>query len=346
MNNLTKQKIAIEVIKTLVSRFDNFPEDSLKNRNAPFHEAFLRAFENKLDGKVSDTPFLITLSSWLHGLNTTLGQQFFEKVAHILSGGDKKEFTSGRLGNLDITRKQSENASAIITSLSHQGNPSLESENQILLQMDKSGLEKAMNLSADVFFEDDDSVTAIELKSVKPNSGEMKGEKHKILEGKARLFHRYPNKKIEFFVGFPFDPTAPSSSPTSYDKNRFLDSIINMTKYFDADEVLLSSELWNKLSGEARTMEQILEIINNISAVDFYENFRFILESSNREDTKYREILKKWHLYTEIELLDSVSVITRRINNDKKLKRLYAKSPMNSKGEYDFERFYQLKNLI
>ena len=73
-----KEKIAIEIIRTLITRFDTFPEDSSNNRNAPFHEAFLNAFSDKLDGKVPDIPFFISLSSWLHGLNTTLGQTFFE----------------------------------------------------------------------------------------------------------------------------------------------------------------------------------------------------------------------------------------------------------------------------
>jgi len=77
LSNNLKEKIAFEVIKTLVIRFENFPEDASNNRNAPFHEAFLKAFTDKLEGKVSDVPFFISLSSWLQGLNTTLGQTFF-----------------------------------------------------------------------------------------------------------------------------------------------------------------------------------------------------------------------------------------------------------------------------
>lgn len=50
----TKEKIAIEVIKVLVTRFESFPEDANNNRNAPFHEAFLNAFSDKLNGKVEE----------------------------------------------------------------------------------------------------------------------------------------------------------------------------------------------------------------------------------------------------------------------------------------------------
>ena len=52
LSNDIKEKISIEVIKTLVTRFNNFPEDAKNNRNAPFHEAFLKAFTDKLKNKV------------------------------------------------------------------------------------------------------------------------------------------------------------------------------------------------------------------------------------------------------------------------------------------------------
>jgi len=57
------EKISLQVIKVLYSRFKNFPENALSNRNAPFHEAFLSAFSDKFHGKVSDVPFFISLSS-------------------------------------------------------------------------------------------------------------------------------------------------------------------------------------------------------------------------------------------------------------------------------------------
>ncbi len=90
---------------------------------------------------------------------------------------------------------------------------------------------------------------AIEVKSVKPNSGEMKGEKQKILEGKAALYRKFPDKEIQFYIGFPFDPTVnpEDESVTSFNKSRFLGSIINMNKYFALDETLVASELWDFL---------------------------------------------------------------------------------------------------
>ena len=92
MDNITKQEIAKIIIRVLKSRFDSFPEDYNQSRNAPFHKAFLQAFSEKIDAAGTNIDAVISMSSWMHGLNTTLGQTFFEGVAHILCDGDKRGF--------------------------------------------------------------------------------------------------------------------------------------------------------------------------------------------------------------------------------------------------------------
>ncbi len=203
MNNSQKQKIASTVIRVLLKRFETFPIDATNNRNAPFHEAFLKAFQKNFDEKVSDIPFFISLSSWFHGFNTTLGQTFFEKVAHIVSDGEKREYTSKKLGNLKIYQAQKNKINQIMTELSNSERiPNLRKENKEIFSENFGNLTNAIDFSADVFIEDDNSITAIELKSVKPNSGEMKGEKQKILEGKTALKKNSKTKKFIFTLAF------------------------------------------------------------------------------------------------------------------------------------------------
>ena len=343
MNNLKKQQIAATVIKVLLKRFETFPLDASNNRNAPFHEAFLKAFKDNFKNKVSDIPFFISLSSWLHGLNTTLGQTFFEKVAHILSNGEKREYTSKKLGNLKIYQSQKDQINVIMTELSNsERRPNLEQENNEIFSVNNGNLTNAIDFSADVFIEDNNSIIAIELKSVKPNSGEMKGEKQKILEGKTALKKAFPNKEIYFYMGFPFDPT--SNTKTGYNKTRFLGSIINMTKFFDPSETLIASELWDKLSGESGTMEQILEIINAISTPDFMEKFQFLQNSSNKNNSRYRQILTEWFLFSEIELLEKDSKIQERIQTDKKLQKIYHQQIFKG-DEYNWQRASELSKI-
>lgn len=351
ISDIKKEQIAEVIIKILYSRFESFPQDASGNRNAPFHEAFLKAFSNQLNGRVSDTAFFLSMSSWLHGLNTTMGQTFFEAVAHVLSDGFKKEFTSGkgRAGTLQITQKQKNLISEIITELSNNERvPNLLNSNSLLFIPDTEPLTNAIDFSADVFIETNDEIIAIELKSVKPNSGEMRGEKQKILEGKAALYRKYPGRDIKFYIGFPFDPTNSPSEPTRYNKARFTASIINMDKYFDHDEVLLSSELWDFLSGSNSTMDELLSIINDIATPSFMDDFVFLSDNSNRniDRVKYLRLLRSWHLKSEIEILNSQDALLMKIATNKRLQKVYNKSIFDSKKGYNRDRYSTLMKLL
>lgn len=295
---------------------------------------------------------MISLASWLHGLNTTIGQSFFENIAHHLCEGEKRSYTSKRLGNLKITRGQKSKINEIMTSLSDSSKtPDLTSEvyavDNLLNNEQNEKLINAMDFSTDVYFETETDIIAIELKSVKPNSGEMRGEKHKILEAKTALKRLYSDKDIQFFIGFPFDPTVDldNDTPCCFDKNRFMDSVINLRKYFAPEEVLIASELWNKLSGTTGTMEDILTIINTIATPQFIAQFNYLLNNENRDKDRYRVILEKWYLISELKLLDKDEYIKQAITNDPSLKREYNKSPFKNRGAYNVSRYYKLINL-
>lgn len=346
-DNTLKQRISLEVIKVLFSRFQNFPENSDNNRNAPFHEAFLNAFADKFNDKISDIPYLISLSSWLHGLNTTLGQTFFENVAHILSNGDKREYTSKRSGNLKVSETQQSNRNNIITDLSNSTRtPDLEIENQLIFNDDEVANIVAMDFSADVFIEDDRDIIAIEMKTVKPNSGELKGEKEKILEGKAALHKKFPNKNIKFYLGFPFDPT--SNESIEYDKERFIGSVINLQKYFDPNEILLAEELWDLLSGSTGTMQFILDIINQIATPEFIEIYNYINDRSNLENNfdDYKAALLEWNLFDEIYILDNIVDIRSIISANSNLGRTFRQRIFRQKGKYNYFRVKSLKEAL
>ncbi len=337
------QGISQLVIQVLHTRFLNFPDGSIKNRNAPFHEAFLKAFSDKLDGINIDMPHFISLSSWLHGLNTSIGQTFFEKTAHILSDGEKRQYTSNRLGNLQITQKQKENINNIMTQLSNSVKlPDLIEENSLILDAESLDMVNAIDFSADVFFEDKEEIVAIELKSVKPNSGEMRGEKQKILEGKAAFFQKFPDKKINFYIGFPFDPT--DENPLGKNKDRFMGSIINCNKFFDSKEVLLADELWDLLSGTKNTMEEILNIINKISTVNFLCKYNYLNDENNRNTDNYKKHLYDWGIFSEIRLLENKDKIIKKIDSNSRLTRIYNQQIFKD-GKYNQDRYNVLEEL-
>jgi hypothetical protein len=345
LNNLVKQQIATQVIRTLYSQFEKFPEDVSGNRNAPFHEAFVNAFSDSLEGKVSSIPTLISLSSWLHGLNTSLGQSFFENTAHILCGGEKKEFTTGKKNNLKIEQSQKDDTSKIITDLSngHQL-PNLQNENALIFQQPKiSNLVEGTDFTADVFFENNTEVVCLEIKTVKPNKGVFKVEKQKILEAKAALKLKYPTKKIRYFLAFPFDPL--SDTPCGYDKKRFMDYSVGFTKYFDGAEILLGAEFWDYLSGVTGTMEAILEIINTIATPNFMDELAFLTEPQNRvkQTKEYLSLLKKWFLFEEHFLITNIEQVKKKISN-KNDERILNQSCFKD-GEYKWQRVQRLLSL-
>lgn len=261
--NLTtdQQKRISEVVKEiLLKRIDNFPQIDAQIRNAPFHDAFLECFKKRFKHLNIELPYLIAIASWLHGLNTSIGSGF-ENISHILSGGYKRKYTG--VYRLQVKKTQADQIENIIRDLkSNSKTPNLLRENKLIFNFQKDEKEiDSLEFTTDVYIEKPNEIIAIELKSVRPNSGEGRGEKQKILYGKAALKLQNPDKDIKFVIGFPFDPT--SANPTGYDKERFFNYLIEFKKFFSYDEVLVANELWDFLSGNKNTMEDILKIIEN-----------------------------------------------------------------------------------
>ena len=168
------------------------------------------------------------------------------------------------------------------------------------------------------------------------------------------LKRSFPDKKVNFFIGFPFDPNVDRTKKknTDYDKNNFLSSIVGGEKYFDPDEILLSSELWDFLSSELNTMDLILEIINKIATPDFYRKYQFIQQNENRqiEPENYLTILENWYLFSEIELLRKDKLIQNKLLS-KSDQRNYNKTVFheltnNNSTDYNWSRFYHLQKIL
>jgi hypothetical protein len=340
-----QEQIALIVIKILRSRFESFPIDAASNRNAPFHEAFLQAFADELAPVFADNlPYFITLGSWLHGLTTTLGQTFFEGVAHILSDGRKEKFSGA---SLRITRKQAETISQITTALKNRNQlPNLDRENALLLDAEEGETIEGQDFVADNFVETANYVEAIELKTVRPNSGIALGEKEKILRAKAALKRAYPDKEVRYFMGFPFDPF--SATPTGYDKPRFMHKLIEFEKYFDPREILVANELWDRLSSEPNTMEQILAIINTIATTEFMDNYVFLADGKNAtlNQQRYLSLLVRWSLFHEKALAERIAQVLRLIESNRNLQRLYYQPVFSATGEYNERRRLKLWEAV
>jgi len=342
MDDIKKEKIAIQVIKTLYSRFENFPVDASDNRNAPFHEAFLKAFKVKLEKHVTSVPIFVTLASWMHGLNTSIGQSFFERTSQILSDGEKRKFN-----NLTINKKQQSIINEIISSLkNNKSKPNLKNENKLIFSAKGNSSQSIPNFDADVYYEDVNDIVAIEIKTVKPNSGIFKVEKEKILMAKASLKNLHPNKNVYYYLAFPFDPL--DSNSCGFDKHRFFNYSVDFKKFFDPDEILLADEFWSFLSGEKETMQTILEIINSISKSDFMTNYHFLNDPQNCgfDFNKYSELLNEWHLNRESNIVKNKKAVENSSKNNNKLMKLLNQNLFDTKGEYKEDRIISLLETL
>lgn len=131
--------------------------------------------------------------------------------------------------------------------------------------------------------------------------------------------------------------------PTGGDKSRFLDSIIDFNKYFASEEVLLANELWDFLSGDNNTMEQIIQIINAISTPEFMNKSNYIINTQNciNDATNYQNFLSDWFLFREMELMNNNANILRNIRNNK-FKKIF-NQPVFKDGNYNHKRYDFLK---
>ena len=346
MTNQLKELIAIEVIRTLQTQFDKFPEDEINNRNTPFQDAFLKAFKKKLKYEVSSIPIFISLTSWMHGLNTSLGQTLLENIAHILCDGEKKEFTTKKRTVLKISQNQKNVINTIITDLSNDKRvPNILNENAECI-VDSNPDIDATDFTVDIYIEDDNQIICIELRTVKPNKGAYKVEKENILEAKIALKNAHPNKEIHYLLGFPFDPL--SDTPTGFDKQRYMDYSVGFRKYFADDEFLLSSELWDYLSGEKNTMNNILEIINNIADAKFLKTFEFINDINNFNTKKYFYLkkLKKWYLFSSIDIMSNFELLKNKSVTDWYLQKFLNQSLFDNENKYKLDSIRILQSKI
>ncbi len=338
MTNEIRQEISKVIIKVLKSKFDTFPIDAIQPRNAPFHKAFLQAFSEKFNQVGTNVDAMLSMSSWMHGLNTTMGQTFFESVAHILTNGTKRSFGGDKF---KIYLDQERIISEIMTDLKNGDKiPNMINEDKLIRDNANGKLVKGTNFTVDCYIEDSTNIIAIELKSVRPNSGETRGEKQKILKAKAALRCQYPNKKIQYFFGFPFDST--SDTDVGYNKKRFMASMVEFSKFCDEEEILLANELWSFLSGEQDTMQEILNLIKSIATTDFFSKFEFINNSQNliKYTEKYIDIVSSWYLFDEINIAQNVSKFLQ--DKNRKVQSAVYSCPFCENGKYNENRIKTL----
>src|SRR3989344_3937814 len=105
LNQAKKDSIAKAADAVLKSITLKFPTENVLSRNEPFHRVLYTAFESQLQARHLDAKSILQFSSWVQGVNTSMGS-FFERVACIISGGKKVAFTTKKKTSLKISEPQ------------------------------------------------------------------------------------------------------------------------------------------------------------------------------------------------------------------------------------------------
>ncbi len=318
INSYKKERISILVIEVLYARFK-------KSLDIEGKDLFPLLFKHSFNADC------INMECWFHGLKPEIGQSFFESVAHILCDGCKEDFKGKNI----YTNQLNAISDIMIDLKNSTEQPNLTRENGIIDNARNGNIQTALEFTADCLYETDTEVVAIELKSVRPNSGEMRGEKQKILQAKAVLKELYPNKEIKYYFGFPFDPT--SSTDTGYDKTRFINYLVEASKFIDPSEMLLADELWSFLLGvSSGVMSELLTIINTIATPQFMEKY----ETIQNKSVGYENVLNEWFLESECFIFNNSARIP---NSYKRIARQTIFKPDGSYRERRFELYSYLK---
>lgn len=341
MKDILKEKIACLIIKMLIQRNNEYSNFEMKGDFSVFQSAFIDTYSSILNRNKSHCFNDIDIYSKINVLNNIVDNTFFERTAQILSDGEKRKFN-----NLTINKKQQSIINEIISSLkNNKSKPNLKNENKLIFSAKGNSSQSIPNFDADVYYEDENDIVAIEIKTVKPNSGVFKVEKEKILMAKAALKNLNPDKNIYYYLAFPFDPL--NSNSCGFDKKRFFNYSIDFKKFFDNDEVLLADEFWNFLSGENETMQSILGIINSISKPDFMTDFTFINDPHNYSSDKqrYMKLLNEWCLFRESSFIRNKHSISGSSAQSNKITKLLNQYLFDSEGKYREDRINFLINF-
>lgn len=193
----------------------------------------------------------MALYSFIHSVNTMLGQSIFEKVAEIIAmpNFDKAESRYNFEGYLsDKAVLEIDRIMLNLRSVKSQANESNENE-RIRLVANQGTLGKIRKTRADLFVLNKDTEHYFEIKTVKPNIDVFARTKEKLLQWKAMRHSTNQRIKVKTYICIPYNPEAPN--PYSRWTLQGLYDLKN--------EVLVAEEFWDFLGGKG-TYEELLNI--------------------------------------------------------------------------------------
>lgn len=229
------------------------------DRIASFLREKLQQKIKKYERETTVMPFLSNLMqneemvatfSFIHSLNTTLGASIYEQLAKIIAQSTasgvgthvKMDGTISPARKIVIDRILDDLRSGRITA-----NKVMEIKEILSASKEGGTSQKARNV-VDFYMKRNDVEYYFEIKTAKPNIGEMTTAKTTLLEWVARK-----DKPVKTILAIPYNPYEPSPY------ERFTEVGLLDKK----EELMVGREFWDFLGGEGM-YDNLLDIFNNI----------------------------------------------------------------------------------
>ena len=241
----------------------------------------LTKIRNKLTDYKPETSFMpfhyrllgkdrMALYSFIHSINTILGQSIFEQVAVILATkkgmNAASQFTlEGYISNetvLLIDKIERDLISGEIL-------PDKLAEIARIKEITKTDNKtKLLKQKVDVYITDDDNEYYFEIKTAKPNIQGFKAIKKQLLEWVALInSNGSPNKTIKTMVAIPYNPYEPKP----YER-------WTLRGMFDLEqELVVGKEFWDLIGGN-NTYEKLLDIFEQ-AGLELYDEIDYKMKN-------------------------------------------------------------------
>jgi type II restriction enzyme len=241
LSNEKREQVSTLLRQKTREKLENYSPES---GNMPFHVRLL--------GKDK-----LALFSFIQSVNTTLGTSVFEQIAEIIA---KTRFSYVKRQYKDLEGRISEKAESriqdIINGLAKTTlvpNKPCEID-KILEVAQEPPFKEVKRPTIDLFLKSSDgSEYYFDIKTAKPNAGEIKGYKRTLLEWVAMRGVECPPPKIYTGLAMPYNPYEPQPY-TRWTVPRFLDK---------DNELMVGAAFWDFLGGE-NTYSELLEIFENV----------------------------------------------------------------------------------
>ncbi|MEM2786489.1 MAG: TdeIII family type II restriction endonuclease [Candidatus Nitrosotenuis sp.] len=219
-------------------------EYSPETNNMPFHTRLL--------GKDR-----MALFSFIQSVNTTLGTSVFEQVAVIIARPHFKQAVNQYKDfNNTISTQAQRSIQAIIDDLkTMSAKPNKPAETVALLKVSQSGTIRTVKRPRiDLFLETHKGVEYyFDLKTAKPNKGEIVGFKRTLLEWVAMRGVRNQKANVHTLLAIPYNPYEPEP----YERWTF-QGMLDLR-----NELMVADEFWNFLGGQ-NTYDHLLKVFEEV----------------------------------------------------------------------------------